>query len=244
MMKLDSFDENDSIALPFVTNDVGHVQEQKGTMMMWRSIGLSRFATLAVVTMTLATPQRASAYQIDCAILLCLAGGFPASAPCARAHAEMIRRITPWPIEPPLQLWRCPMGVGLAGPQMGEWRAVEATFRRQSQMTKAPGTEPSARVWKAFGETVTDYVMAIKVYDLTYRRHESSADDSCNIMGRFRIGSYGPEGEFTWRRADYSESPSWFLNTTEGSCSDVSFRAIGMEWMDYQGKKGVEVVPY
>lgn len=52
----------------------------------------------------------AQTYQIDCAILLCLSGGWPASAPCARARAEFIRRITPWPVEPPLQIWRCPMG--------------------------------------------------------------------------------------------------------------------------------------
>lgn len=59
-----------------------------------------------------AAPQRAEAqtYQIDCAILLCLSGGWPASVPCARARAEFIRRITPWPVEPPLQIWRCPMG--------------------------------------------------------------------------------------------------------------------------------------
>ncbi|MEL6694570.1 MAG: hypothetical protein AAFQ12_16325, partial [Pseudomonadota bacterium] len=68
-------------------------------------------AALAAVTFT-AAPQRAEAqsYQIDCAILLCLSGGWPASVPCARARAEFIRRITPWPVEPPLQIWRCPMG--------------------------------------------------------------------------------------------------------------------------------------
>jgi hypothetical protein len=57
-------------------------------------------------------PQETTAqtYPIDCAILLCLSGGWPASAPCARARTEFIRRITPWPIEPPLQIWRCPMG--------------------------------------------------------------------------------------------------------------------------------------
>lgn len=60
-----------------------------------------------------ATP--AKAYQVDCAILLCLAGGWPASAPCAHARAEFIRRITPWPIEPPLQIWRCPMRVAADG---------------------------------------------------------------------------------------------------------------------------------
>ncbi|WP_299628692.1 hypothetical protein [uncultured Tateyamaria sp.] len=58
------------------------------------------------------TPGRteAQSYQIDCAILLCLSGGWPASVPCAHARAEFIRRITPWPVEPPLQIWRCPMG--------------------------------------------------------------------------------------------------------------------------------------
>ena len=58
-------------------------------------------------------PVAAQSYQIDCAILLCLSGGWPASTPCARARAEFIRRITPWPIEPPLQIWRCPMGASL-----------------------------------------------------------------------------------------------------------------------------------
>lgn len=56
------------------------------------------------------TASRAQTYPIDCAILLCLAGGWPASIPCRRARAEFIRRITPWPVEPPLQIWRCPMG--------------------------------------------------------------------------------------------------------------------------------------
>jgi hypothetical protein len=69
-------------------------------------------ATFATLSLT-AVPQRVAAqtYQIDCAILLCLSGGWPASVPCARARAVFIRRITPWPVEPPLQIWRCPMGV-------------------------------------------------------------------------------------------------------------------------------------
>ena len=61
-------------------------------------------------------PATAQSYQIDCAILLCLSGGWPTSEPCARARAEFIRRITPWPIEPPLQIWRCPMGASLQAP--------------------------------------------------------------------------------------------------------------------------------
>jgi len=53
---------------------------------------------LAFISST--APQAARAYQVDCAILLCLAGGWPASAECAHARAVFIRRITPWPIEP------------------------------------------------------------------------------------------------------------------------------------------------
>lgn len=76
------------------------------------------FAAVAASTALTAIPERAAAqgYQIDCAILLCLSGGWPASVPCARARAEFIRRITPWPIEPPLQIWRCPMSISYDGP--------------------------------------------------------------------------------------------------------------------------------
>ena len=65
---------------------------------------------LTVTGLSLPMSDRAQTYPIDCAILLCLSGGWPASIPCARARAEFIRRITPWPVEPPLQIWRCPMG--------------------------------------------------------------------------------------------------------------------------------------
>lgn len=85
------------------------------------------------------SPTQASAqtYPIDCAILLCLSGGWPASVPCARARAEFIRRITPWPVEPPLQIWRCPMGASFEGPPMprATERVIEALFR---------GAEPPA----------------------------------------------------------------------------------------------------
>ena len=65
---------------------------------------------IALIVASLPERVRAQTYPIDCAILLCLSGGWPASVPCARARAEFIRRITPWPVEPPLQIWRCPMG--------------------------------------------------------------------------------------------------------------------------------------
>ncbi|MEB3421513.1 hypothetical protein ACFSDD_29675 [Salipiger marinus] len=79
---------------------------------MLKLLRTTALACVVAASSFVAAPERAQAqsYQIDCAILLCLSGGWPASEPCARARAEFIRRITPWPIEPPLQIWRCPMG--------------------------------------------------------------------------------------------------------------------------------------
>jgi len=80
---------------------------------------------LLILTALAAAPDRAKAqsYPIDCAILLCLSGGWPASEPCARARAEFIRRITPWPVEPPLQIWRCPMGASFERGDIDDERA-------------------------------------------------------------------------------------------------------------------------
>lgn len=88
------------------------------------------------LALTFFVPSPASAYQIDCAILLCLAGGFPPSVPCARARAEMIRRITPWPIEPPLQIWRCPMHAAFDLP------AAERPAVRLYQIAANPAQTP------------------------------------------------------------------------------------------------------
>ena len=93
---------------------------------------LPKIALLALALTGPIVPTQASAqtYPIDCAILLCLSGGWPASVPCARARAEFIRRITPWPVEPPLQIWRCPMGASFDGPARSRHtdRIIDALF--------------------------------------------------------------------------------------------------------------------
>ena len=100
---------------------------------------------------TLTTP--AKAYPIDCAILLCLSGGWPASAECAAAKAEFIRRITPWPIEPPLQIWRCPMG---------------------SAMNHDPATSPIERL-RRFASSTTSPKLKLTPAVLT-RGHDPRSD--------------------------------------------------------------------
>lgn len=59
-------------------------------------LGLAVSASLSLPFAT-----TAQAYDMDCAIILCMAGGFPSSSVCAAAYAEMIRRITPVPVQPP-----------------------------------------------------------------------------------------------------------------------------------------------
>jgi len=122
---------------------------------------------LALAGVSLPKPARAQTYPIDCAILLCLSGGWPASVPCARARAEFIRRITPWPVEPPLQIWRCPMGASYEiEPQpSGTNRIFDAFFltdnvrsRQSFPMThQAPAIIAKTAVWSV-DETSNEFV--------------------------------------------------------------------------------------
>ncbi|WP_338092641.1 hypothetical protein [Salipiger mangrovisoli] len=67
-------------------------------------------AAILASELAIGAPRTAQAYQVDCAILICLAGGWPSTAECAEARETFIERITPSPIEPPLQIWNCPLG--------------------------------------------------------------------------------------------------------------------------------------
>lgn len=202
---------------------------------------LSLLAAAFATTLTTAAP--ASAYQIDCAILLCLAGGFPPSAPCAAARAEMIRRITPWPIEPPLQLWRCPMRAEFMLESRPSERALTPIAFTTWHLPLSQSFEPKPEVLPVYDSAIESYLAAIKVYDLTYRRHRNN-DGDCNVSTRLQIGSYDASGNFAWRRADASASPSWVFTTSYSQCSETWFRGVGLEWRDYEGVQGTEVVDY
>ena len=111
---------------------------------------------LTVTGSSLPIPARAQTYPIDCAILLCLSGGWPASVPCARARAEFIRRITPWPVEPPLQIWRCPMGASfdVAPPANSTNRIFDAFFQHNSvgprqSFPARDAVDPTEVAWRA-----------------------------------------------------------------------------------------------
>ena len=67
----------------------------------WHLVG-SAVLAIGATTLPAPTAQAASAYDIDCKLILCLAGGFPAG--CADAFEHMIDRITSVPPKSPIGL--------------------------------------------------------------------------------------------------------------------------------------------
>jgi len=165
----------------------------------------------------LTAPQAAKAYQVDCAILLCLAGGWPASAECAHARAVFIRRITPWPIEPPLQIWRCPMGIADRKPMQSaapeSWEAHDQKVPAFAQVILAQVVDGGADI--DISGLEFDFVRSIRVWDVRYY----------------------------WQRTTPAAAPQWVLPSRRCSSSNWR-RGVGVEWEDHVGNHGYEWVAY
>lgn len=246
---------------------------------------LVRFAVAAVIGALsgagAATKAAAQTYPIDCAILLCLSGGWPASEPCARARAEFIRRITPWPVEPPLQIWRCPMGAAYHPP---EWisaprgRIYDVLFDGRPPL---PGTSPeqllkgldlatpAAVLSQRYGIDLPgsrsviqliqgradidisgpefNFVRSIRVYDVRFaRQRESGRDGDCNRSATVVLGTYGTQGEFSWRSSVPGDLPEAHVGLERWGedCPSIFHRSVFVDWRDYRGNYGFEQVNY
>ena len=212
---------------------------------------LSTFLTVGLVslTATFTRPTPASAYPVDCAILLCLAGGWPASAECAHARAVFIRRITPWPIEPPLQIWNCPMRASLRTPS-----AVERLFEIGASSTAPMRTEApvpddvlphpaAAQADVDIADPAFDFVRSIRVFEITYQQRRNR-DGDCNIRSVVYGGSYGEQGDYNRRRSSPAAVPEASDFNIPGSCSSYRHRSVFVEWRDFEGGYGFEEVHY
>lgn len=188
------------------------------------------------------------AYPIDCAILLCLAGGFPPSAECTAAKAEVIRRITPIPVEPPLQLWNCPMGVD----------AETASLIGFVPNIGADGLVPEVRAYRD----------AIELYDIDYE--EIRREDHDETRDNTRAGAYNEAGDFFWRSASFPGGPEWLSEAVGGFRVPIyeyygrdnqyrriigyanrpgfmtfgPVRGVAMRYQDHTGQYHTEYVPY
>lgn len=230
----------------------------------------------------LVNPAASSAYPVDCAILLCLAGGWPSSAECSHARAVFIRRITPWPIEPPLQIWRCPMGVALneepAGSLIARVQNAALVGRAATRQTTNAvfqigegdvGKVIAAQIIEAsatgtadidISDPAFDFVRSLRVYHMEFRQRRTR--DDCNRTDSSRLGIYGQQGGFAWRRhalrsgyrtgSQPIKSLSWNAPRQSavhrirrsGDCPSIKFRAVGVYWEDFEGVAGYEEVRF
>ncbi|MDE2634110.1 MAG: hypothetical protein OSA82_13460 [Paracoccaceae bacterium] len=192
-----------------------------------------------VALIALVSPQPAKAYQVDCAILLCLAGGWPASAECSHARAVFIRRITPWPIEPPLQIWRCPMGISMRSPlPMPAQRIPDPVRLILAQVSEDSGADID------ISGIEFDFVRSIRVWDVRHYSHQRRGrDDDCSERSYMRLGLYGSQGGFGWQNTGPATAPTWVLPSRACSSSN-SRRGVGVEWEDHEGNHGYEWVAY
>ena len=177
----------------------------------------------------------AQSYQVDCAILLCLAGGWPASAPCAHARAVFIQRITPWPIEPPLQIWRCPMGVAFDGPAplSPMERLYDITFKAEQAISVPDPTVPLVPVQADERADV----------DISFSQRQNR-DGDCIRSDNTRLGSYGTQGDYHWARSSVAQVPTASDLPRPGGCGSVSYRSVFVDWRDHAGNYGFEEVRY
>lgn len=219
---------------------------------------LSKFAlTLAIGTFCLVGQTQkaiAQSYPIDCAILLCLSGGWPSSVPCSRARSEFIRRITPWPVEPPLQIWRCPMGASFepSQPAMSRPRLHEAVLQEPEAGLISFDISPNLHLIQERADidisgAEFNFVRSIRVFDVRYaRQHESGRDGDCNRSAVVRLGTYGTQGEFSWRRATTSSLPYAHVGLERWgqNCPSIYHRSVFVDWRDYEGNYGFEQVNY
>ena len=237
---------------------------------------------LALSSLVAIAPRPAQAYQVDCAILLCLSGGWPASAPCAHARAVFIRRITPWPIEPPLQIWRCPMRTVLNTPQ--KLSPSEALLRYAFEnvpaqsipsdtlptlISRGAGSQDRSAPNDVADQTAAmlllaqsisddngtadidisgaafDFVRSIKVWRVDQYQHRAQGSEGdCQETDSTFLGTYGRQGDFNWARSSAHHVPGWMALSTSCNSGIGLYRAVGIEWHDYEGRHGYELVRY
>lgn len=182
-----------------------------------RSFILSLIVSI-VILLVPTKPLRA--YDTDCAIMLCMAGGFPSSAVCAAAYAEMIRRITPWPVRPPFGVCTyAAIPVELGGP--GGEGELDITIPEYAWLRKT-------RVYWFRGSSDREDGDTFWSWSIRSCDHENRR---CRYQERV-FGSRKP-----WPGNFLSENSQTLRYPPVGSHRVVR-RAVMMEFGDYEGNMG------
>jgi len=152
---------------------------------------------LAVTISWVPSSIKAQTYPIDCAILLCLSGGWPASVPCTRARAEFIRRITPWPVEPPLQIWRCPMGASYEIERQTHPTSrifdillndnSDGTLHYSRESDYSPSLRPTESIWKSDKTSVGPFAADYAIQQIQERADIDISGPEFNFVRSIRV---------------------------------------------------------
>jgi len=92
-----------------------------------------------------------------------------------------------------------------------------------------------------------NFVRSIRVFDVRYaRQHESGRDGDCNRSENIYLGTYGTQGDFSWRRTSTSALPDVHIGLERWGdhCPSIHHRSVFVDWRDYDGNYGFEQVTY
>ncbi|WP_420006559.1 hypothetical protein [Arenibacterium sp. LLYu02] len=182
-----------------------------------------QLAATAIALVTIAeSANKASAYDIDCAIMLCMAGGFPPSAVCTRAYQTMIRRITPWPSLPPFGICTfANVPVELGGP--GGMGDLDTSLPEYQWLNRTHVIWFSGRSYKTRDDP--------RLWDWSIRSCDRE-NRTCTYIQR----EYG--SETPWPTTFVSESGQEILFPVAGQFTYSNVRSVMVEYGDFEGNMG------
>jgi hypothetical protein len=178
------------------------------------------FSLVLSVVILPVTAKPSRAYDMDCAIMLCMAGGFPSSAVCSAAYATMIRRITPWPVRPPFGICTfAAVPIELGGP--GGEGEVDISLPEYAWLRR------TRVLWfRGYAQRDRDDEIVYWIWWINACDHENA-----NCRRHLRI----VDGAAPWSGSFVSPNGQSIPYPVRGGSGSYHTRAVMVEFGDYEG---------
>lgn len=92
-----------------------------------------------------------------------------------------------------------------------------------------------------------DFVRSIRVFDVRHAwQHEASREKFCNRFATVLVGTYGTQGDFTWRASRPEDLPKAHVGLEHWGedCPRQYNRSVFVDWRDQARNYGFEQVDY